>query len=207
LCAERACTSPLASVPTSGELIVSPIEIPTGTVFWRLRLGRDVSATWQVVVASGHRMGTGVWFEGADLNGDGMSELIVGAPRVSGEGRTAIYNGSSRPDRGLPAELHPTAGDWPNRSVGFGNSVSPAGDVDGDGFADLVVTAGAPGAGSFAAPEDVYVFRGSAEGAIAEPLVTIRGTTWGATPSGGDRVTAAAAGYSVANPPSVLAMI
>ena len=72
-----------------------------------------------------------------DVNGDGLADLIVGAryDDQNGErsGSARVFSGS---DGGV---LHTfddsAAGDW------FGYSVSGAGDVNGDGFADLIVGA------------------------------------------------------------------
>lgn len=77
-----------------------------------------------------------------DFNGDGYADLIVGAPGsdIGGmdAGRAYLYLGaSSFPTNPSLALAVPSAGDR------FGASVSGAGDVNSDGFADVVI--GAPG--------------------------------------------------------------
>jgi len=77
-----------------------------------------------------------------DVNGDGYADIVVGARRWSGggitkEGRAYVYYGS-------PSGPSPTA-DWV-RAGGqaggeFGNSPASAGDVNGDGYDDLLVNA------------------------------------------------------------------
>ncbi len=77
-----------------------------------------------------------------DVNGDGYSDIIVGAPYYNNgqlnEGRTFLFNGSST---GLSV-----SSDWTAESdqadAYFGSSVSTAGDVNGDGYSDVIV--GAP---------------------------------------------------------------
>ena len=75
-----------------------------------------------------------------DVNGDGYSDIIVGAPYYdngeSNEGKAFVYHGNSS---GNPA-LNWTA--EPNQvSAYFGSSVSTAGDVNGDGYSDVIVGA------------------------------------------------------------------
>jgi len=77
-----------------------------------------------------------------DVNADGFDDVIVGAHRYDGgatdEGRAFVFLGSA-------AGLSPTpawVGDLDTAGAHFGSSVSGAGDVNGDGYADIVV--GAP---------------------------------------------------------------
>lgn len=77
-----------------------------------------------------------------DVNGDGFGDIVVGARRWSGagiskEGRAYVYHGS--------AAGPSAAANWV-RSGGqaggeFGNSPAGAGDVNGDGYDDLLVNA------------------------------------------------------------------
>ena len=81
----------------------------------------------------------GISVSGAgDVNGDGFADLIVGA---TGDDNTAPASGSARVLSGVDgAVLYNFDGDSINDR--FGSSVSGAGDVNGDGFDDLIV--GAP---------------------------------------------------------------
>ena len=72
-----------------------------------------------------------------DVNGDGTPDLIVGAP---GDDNNGIASGSARVLSGLDGStLFTFDGDSANDF--FGDSVSGAGDVNGDGRADLIVGA------------------------------------------------------------------
>jgi FG-GAP repeat len=84
------------------------------------------------------RFGTSV--AGADdLNGDGISDLAVGSPtsdaRGFDTGRVYVYLGEPRRLRGTPSKI--LEGEMVGSS--FGAIVSIAGDLDGDGLAELVV--------------------------------------------------------------------
>ena len=75
-----------------------------------------------------------------DVNGDGFSDLLVGAPQfvtVSDAGRVYAYYGSAA---GLPDEE-----DWVvvggQTGAEFGGAVAGVGDVNGDGFADIAIGA------------------------------------------------------------------
>ncbi len=72
--------------------------------------------------------------DGGDENGDGVSEIVGGAPNGGGTGRVYVYSGVNR--RRIVTYTGPQAGSQ------FGWAVSSAGDVNGDGYADLLV--GAP---------------------------------------------------------------
>ncbi|MCP4344379.1 MAG: hypothetical protein GY795_02510, partial [Desulfobacterales bacterium] len=103
-----------------------------------------------------------------DVNNDGYADVIVGAfwydNGEADEGRAYVYHGSAS---GLNA-----ASDWTaesnQASAWFGNSVGTAGDVNNDGYADVIV--GAPYFDNGEADEGgAYVYHGSASGLNAAP--------------------------------------
>ena len=102
-----------------------------------------------------------------DVNGDGYSDIIVGAPLYDNgeadEGRVFVYYGSAA---GLSSVVNWTA--EPNQTnAKFGTSVSGAGDINGDGYSDIIV--GAPFYDNVEANEGrVFVYYGSATGLLAD---------------------------------------
>lgn len=91
-----------------------------------------------------------------DLNGDGFAELVVGAPDA---GAVRVYWGGAA---GIDAMRFSELRSDPQSS--FGDSVAGAGDIDGDGYGDLLVGAHLASPGGRAAAGTATVFFGSADG-------------------------------------------
>jgi hypothetical protein len=72
--------------------------------------------------------------DGGDENGDGVHDIVGGAAFGGGTGRVYVYSGASK--RRMAVYTGPQAG------ARFGYAVAGAGDVNGDGYDDLLV--GAP---------------------------------------------------------------
>jgi hypothetical protein len=105
-----------------------------------------------------------------DINGDGYSDIIIGTGNTFGGGSAFVYVGSKNgiandavPDYSLLGAFGSTAGD-------FGISVSSAGDVNGDGFSDVIVGADMASPGGVAA-----IFMGSSTGLSTTPAVILNG--------------------------------
>jgi uncharacterized repeat protein (TIGR01451 family) len=104
-----------------------------------------------------------------DVNGDGFADVIVGASRYSNgetsEGQAYLYHGASAGLDAAPAWVAESN----QVSAYFGRSVSTAGDVNGDGFADVIV-----GATSYDNGEvnegRAYIYHGSSAGLSTTPV-------------------------------------
>jgi Ca2+-binding RTX toxin-like protein len=106
-----------------------------------------------------------------DVNGDGIDDLIVGAPRGGNGGEAYVIFGKTTGFSNIalaalsPADGFTIQGDAAGDNLGW--SVSSAGDVNGDGIDDLIV--GEPGGndgGNYAG--EAYVIFGRAAGTRAD---------------------------------------
>lgn len=134
-----------------------------------------------------------------DVDGDGFDDVLVGAsgfdePGATNTGRAFLYAGSASGLATTPTVLRTGA---PGAFLGY--AVAPAGDVDGDGFDDVLVSAFGQGA--------VHVYAGSASGLSTTPSTILRGqpgTSFGVSVSsagdvdgdGFDDVLVGASGFS-----------
>jgi hypothetical protein len=80
-----------------------------------------------------------------DLNNDGYADLVIGAVNA---GNAFVYYGGSSFDNNSDINITNYIGE-----TGFGRSVANAGDLNGDGYADLVV-------GAYSAANKAFVFYG-----------------------------------------------
>ncbi len=114
-----------------------------------------------------------------DVNNDGFSDVVIGAAFYSngevGEGRLTLHLGNAS---GMPSSVPAWAYESDSVGAQLGSAIAAAGDMDGDGFADLV--AGAPGFAS-AGPDQgrVLAFRGESAGFSASPYWTNTGPSAG----------------------------
>ena len=118
-----------------------------------------------------------------DLTGDGVPELLIGAPAQGGSGRAYIFNGQ---DASLLHVLSPPSP--PGRDA-FGWSGAGAGDLNKDGIPDLLVGAPYTNVGEHAILGRVYAISGSDQALLypIEPPNPKAGSAFGwDIASGGD---------------------
>ncbi len=131
--------------------------------------GLSASAS-QTLTGGGGSDGFGKSLAGAgDVNNDGYDDLVIGAPGYSSkQGRIYVYQGSATGISGTATRTINGA----SASGGLGASVSGAGDVNNDGYADIIV--GSPGYSSSTGV--AYVYHGSATGIAAASTTTLAGS-------------------------------
>lgn len=137
---------------------IYPVELAAAIT--GLPAAADWTLTWGATNTSfGYSVATA-----GDVNGDGRADVIVGAPRYdhpeSNEGGAWVYHGTATGVNSAPAFFARSD----QEGARLGVSVASAGDVNGDGYADIIVGAqwyAAPTAGEGAA----FVWYGSSAGA------------------------------------------
>ncbi len=137
--------------------------------------GLETTAAATITGGANELLGTSVAGAG-DVNGDGYADVLIGSPgytrgSASDTGRVQVFYGTSTGIASTAdAQLYGSAA-----SDRFGYAVSGAGDVNGDGYADVIVGAysvdlsGLPDAGR------AYVYHGSASGLKTTAATTLSG--------------------------------
>ena len=138
-------------------------------------LAGELVSTWAMSGPSVSELGAAV--AGGDVTGDGISDVIAGAPGHNGAGHVFVFEGA--------IDFETNAPPGPINLVGvssgarFGAAVAVPGDVDGDGFKDIVASA-PEYTGTMAAQGQVQLWLG-ASGPPTNPI-TMAWSDTGITP-------------------------
>ena len=162
-----------ASAPgTEGELDLSDLDGTNGFTL----AGIDVNDVSGSSVSSA-----------GDVNGDGYDDLIIGANRADPNGDDdagetyLVYGGASAPGTGGVLDLSDLDGTNGFILTGIdeadqsGRSVSSAGDINGDGYDDLIIGAGFADPNGDSGAGETYVIYGGATGTESLVPVTAQG--------------------------------
>ncbi|HEY8089012.1 MAG TPA: FG-GAP-like repeat-containing protein [Polyangiaceae bacterium] len=159
VCSDRPCTQPVTTFDVAGDHGAPPVDLPPGPVFWRLHgmssgaAGPTPSVTWELIVPAAAASVATTWGAVLDANGDGFGDIAVGDSDVFlATQHVYVYLGGPNGPASSPSSVLSA----PAPATHYAASVASAGDVDGDGFADLLV--GSP------REDTVYLYRGSPSG-------------------------------------------
>ncbi len=177
LCAARSCATVTQRFEADGASGRPPRALAPGVHFWRVRgraegrVGVATSAVWELFVRRSAADADTSWGTTADFNGDGRADFVVGgAVSASPDGTVTspsllAYHGPVGPDARPALRLSEPA---------VVRALTNAGDVNGDGFGDLLV-AGFTGTSPDGAR--VTLLLGGPDGLRAPPVEVARGVT------------------------------
>ncbi|XP_053322104.1 integrin alpha-9 [Spea bombifrons] len=160
------------SQPTTMDVVAgAPQDSGIGKVYI-FRTDRRSGSLIRIFQASGKKMGSyfGSSLCAVDLNADGLSDLLVGAPMFSeirDEGQVTVYMNSGN---GVLDEWIILNGDNAYNAH-FGESMANLGDIDDDGYPDVAI--GAPKEDDYTGA--VYIYHGDADGIVPQYSMRLSG--------------------------------
>lgn len=187
VCSSRDCATIEQSATVGSGATSWRVEraLSAGVHYWRVRgrvgsvMGTRTSAVWEFVVGARDRATDTQWGTLMDVNGDGFGDVVVGSTNSIGSawgGAWRVYHGQSA---GPAATATQTVND-PQMSNGGVASVASAGDVNGDGYGDVLLGAASAFSGTRVATGSVTLLLGGPGGATisATPLFGEADGSW-----------------------------
>jgi hypothetical protein len=172
ICRDRACTTPVATFTSFGTSAKPPKPLGAGVYFWRLHgtagdgVRAGVSPTWELVIGAHSAPVDTSWGSIPDIDGDGFADAFTSFQNnaggvVSGAGVVFAYHGG----KNGPSTWSAFGAPGGSASFWFGVILGMAGDVDGDGYPELVVS------------DDyhVWLYPGGPSGAVVAPTLLVNG--------------------------------
>jgi hypothetical protein len=178
LCADRPCTHVLARERSTGSNVRFSTPLAPGVFFFRARSVRSgvaspvASPTWEAFVHPSSPPRDVSWGRTLDVDGDGLADAAMGswnAPLVSSSrlsaGAMYVFAHVGGALSASPTQVFRAArdGDY------FGAEVVAAGDVDGDGFGDVLVK-------TYGTEHSASLYFGGPSGLKSTPLTLVRPT-------------------------------
>ncbi len=139
LCSDRALTSNCQTFTAMGSSGKPPMSLSAGVYFWRVagalggNVGTSFSPVWELLVGSANPPVDTSWGSNQDLNGDGLADMVLNNSSTS---QVNVYLGT--PMMGLTTAKTGQSLST-NPPIQVNGSLMNAGDVNGDGFPDLLV--------------------------------------------------------------------
>lgn len=160
----------MATFDATGGAAAPPSDLPAGLVYWRVRgladgvAGSAASTAWELVIPPVSAPVATTWGAMLDANADGFGDVVVGDTSSYKPSRHVyVYLGGPDGPSAKPTSILSAR----SPSVHYASSIASAGDVDGDGYADLAV--GSPD------EDTVYFYRGGPTGYADPPTLLLSG--------------------------------
>jgi len=165
ICGDRACTTIVATFTAPGTSARVPSALHVGVYFWRLHgtasgvVRPGVSPTWELFVGARSSPVDTSWGSAPDIDSDGFADgfTALDSSNYNGAGVVLTYHGSTKGLTTWTAFGPPSS----TPSVFFGVKTAMAGDIDGDGYPELLVSD----------QYRVWLYPGGASGLVDDPTL------------------------------------
>jgi len=189
VCADSRCTRVVTTLDAEGTTgrLASPLE--PGVWFWRLRalvngnVGCAAGPVWEFLVTTRDAPIATSWGSMFDVNRDGLPDVANSVDDISpGTGAVFVFHGLA--SGGFDPQPATTLRGVEGGGIYYAHHMINAGDLNGDGYADLIVGGESPNGG----PGRLEVYLGSSAGIPETPSQLLGGPPIGLPLAGVDDV-------------------